>query len=352
VDSRGIPFFTLDPATGEMVAMYEDGTVTPLPSSGGVGHAAAGAPGAGGTAAAQENPVRPVSGGQGLSRADAPAGGGAATYGPGLRTLPPPLPDSYIPSPDYPDYGGASGGGGAAGGGIDVRSRLASARARIQGALGGGDSGYSGGGDAGGSGIPTPPRPDRLRGRYAKGLDPTQAAGLTLQPTAMLPRVFPNLTPADPLYGRLASLPVGQWASILGRGTPQSIANQTGRIYERAAGGALPSTNRLLKNLRQGGGIEDSFQGVKAGPNDYESFAQPGYQYGAEPMPMGEAAYTYGGLLDSALAQEPLLTAQKYGVESGGWGSYLVDKWASKAMKKPPGRGKPIYKSVGSKLFR
>ena len=48
-----------------------------------------------------------------------------------------------------------------------------------------------------------------MRGSYARGLDPSQAAGLSIRPTAMLPRVFPHLTPADPLYGNLAELPVG-----------------------------------------------------------------------------------------------------------------------------------------------
>lgn len=67
---------------------------------------------------------------------------------------------------------------------------------------------------------------------------------------------------------------------------------------------------------------------------------------------MGEAAASYGGLLDAALSQEPMLTAQKYGTISGGWGSYLTDKWASKAMKRPPGKGTPVYTSVGRKLFR
>ncbi len=170
----------------------------------------------------------------------------------------------------------------------------------------------------------------------------------------MLPRALPGLTPADPLYGRLADLPAGQIATLMGgQGTPEDIANNLGKLYERAGTqGWLPSTDRLLKNLGRGKGIETMFEGQKAGPNDMASYAQPGYVYGQEPMPMGEAAYTYGGLLDAALFQEPLATAAKYGVESGGWGSYLVDKWASKALKKPPGKGTPIYKSVGRKLFR
>lgn len=336
-----MPFFTLDPATGGLIAVYDDGTSEPL---GGVSDAVHGAPGASGAATRTEE-TRPATGGQGLSRGGAPAGGGGGADVPhyaGLSTDP-------IPSPGSWGVGPGSGSSGGPSGGIDVRARLAAARARISGALGG-SSGYGGGYDDGG--IPRPERPDRLRGRYARGLDPAQAAGLTLYPTAMLPRVFPNLSPADPLYGRLASLPVGQWASILGNGSPQSLANTTGRLYDRAASGRTPSTERLLGQLRKGNGIEDSFEGVKAGKGDYESYLQPGYVSGQEPMPMGEAAYAYGDLLDAALSQEPLLTSQKYGVESGGWGSFLIDKWASKAMKKPPGAGKPVYRSVGRRLFR
>lgn len=337
-----VPYYTLN-EQGQPVALYDDGTVLPLAVTQGGADAGATTTGAGGPGE-HGGAVRPVPGGAGLPGGDAAARRGAQPAEPppyaGLATnnpIPPP-----VPSP-----GGTGGYGG--GGGIDVRSRLAAARARVQGALGGGGSGY--GGDA----APTPrvDGADRLHGRYARGLDPAQAAGLTLRPTAMLPRVFGNLTPADPTYNRLAALPVGQWASILGKGTPQSTANTVGKLYERAGErGAIPSTDRLLRNLQQGRGLEDAFQGVKSGPNDYDSFAQPGYVAGQEPMPMGEAAYTYGGLLDAALSSEPLLTAQKYGYESGGWGSYLVDKWASKALKKPPGKGTPVYKSVGRRLFR
>lgn len=350
MDPRGVPYLTLDPTTGEMIARFDDGSVVPI--TGGLGDASTGIPGS--ARPGQQSPPSPIQpvGTPRLSGSAPPTGrGDGASRGP-YSTSPRlngiPFSEEPIPAPRTGGYTDTSGGG--YGGSIDVRARLASARARIQGALGGG-GGYGGGGYDDG-GIPRPDRPDRLHGRYARGLDPTQAAGLAQQPTAMLPRVFPHLTPADPLYGNLAELPVGQWATILGNGSPQSLANKTGRIYQRAAGGALPSTDKLLRNLQHGGGIADMFQGVKAGPRDSESFAQPGYVYGQEPMPMGEAAYTYGGLLDAALSQEPMLTASKYGVASGGWGSYLVDKWASKAMKKAPGRGQPIFRSVGRRLFR
>ena len=184
-------------------------------------------------------------------------------------------------------------------------------------------------------------------------MDASQAAGLTLRPTAMLPRVWGGLNPSDPTYTNLAGIPAGQMALLIGKGTPQSIANKVGKIYHGAgATGALPSTDKLLKGFTSGKGIEDMFQGVKAHGNDYESFYAPGYVSGQEPMGMGEAATTAGGLLDAALYGEPLTVQAKYGSQPGGWGGFMIDKWAAKAAKKPAGKGAPVYKSVGRKLFR
>jgi hypothetical protein len=59
-------------------------------------------------------------------------------------------------------------------------------------------------------------------------------------------------------------------------------------------------------------------------------------------------------LLDAALSGAPQAMRTKYSSEpgSGGWGAYLIDRWGSKAMKKPAGKAKPTYKSVGRRLFR
>lgn len=169
----------------------------------------------------------------------------------------------------------------------------------------------------------------------------------------MLPRVFKGLTPASPLYTNLSKIPAGEMALIMSKGTPQAIANKLGKTYKSAGTtGDLPTTQDLLKNLQRGKGVQDMFQGVKAKKGDYPSSIAPGYAYGQEPMSMAESASRYGSLLDAALYEEPLATRQKYSSEPGGWGSYLIDKWSSKAMKKPAGKGAPIYKYVGRRLFR
>jgi hypothetical protein len=151
----------------------------------------------------------------------------------------------------------------------------------------------------------------------------------------------------------LSQIPAGAMALLTGKGTPSSIANKTGKIYQHAGmTGDLPSTSQLMTGLIRGKGIEDMFQGVKAGKGDYESYYAPGYVSGQEPMSASEAAGALGPLLDAALYGEPLTVQAKYGSQPGGWGSYLIDKAASRLMKKPAGSGQPIYKTVGRRLFR
>jgi len=107
-----------------------------------------------------------------------------------------------------------------------------------------------------------------------------------------------------------------------------------------------------LRGLTRGKGLESMFQGEKAGKGDYPSSIAPGYTYGKEPMPLGEATSAVGSLLDAALYGEPLNVQAKYGSQPGGWGSYLIDKWASHALKRPAGKGKPVYRAVGRQLLR
>lgn len=171
----------------------------------------------------------------------------------------------------------------------------------------------------------------------------------------MLPRVFKGLDPSSPLYNRLSDIPAGAMAQILGKGTVQSTTNKLGKIYKGAGTtGDLPTTERLLAKLTQGKGTQDMFQGVKAGKKDPQSTIAPGYVYGQEPMGMAEASSTYGTLLDAAMYGAPAAMRAKYSADpgAGGWGNYLIDRWGSKAMKKPAGKGQPITKYVGRRLFR
>jgi hypothetical protein len=169
----------------------------------------------------------------------------------------------------------------------------------------------------------------------------------------MLPKAVEGITPADPSYDRLASLPAAEIATLMGgSGKPSRFVNNLGKLYNKAdATGWLPSTDRMLGNLAKGkGGLESLFEGEKAGKGDSESYTMPGYAYGAEPLMLGEASGTMSGMLDAALVGEPLAFQQKYGSE--GWGGFLIDKWGSKAMKRAPGKGPAVNEFVTKRLSR
>jgi hypothetical protein len=183
-------------------------------------------------------------------------------------------------------------------------------------------------------------------------MDPTQAAGLSVIPTAMIPRVFPGLTPASPVYESLSNIPTYQMGLMTakGKGGLQSVVNSMGRVVKNAGmTGALPSTGQLLQGLKNGPAVNELFKGQKAGKGDTESYTVPGYEYGNEPLLLGSAAEAYAPMLDAALYGEPLMSQEKYGSE--GWGGYQMDRWASKAVNRKPGKGPEINKWVTNRLF-
>jgi len=180
-------------------------------------------------------------------------------------------------------------------------------------------------------------------------LDPNQAAGLVANPVPMMLRVFKGLDPSNPVYNDLADIPAGAMAQLLAKGKPSSMPNKLGSIYFNAGTTHdLPTSERLLHGLIRGKGLEDQFQGVKAKKGDYESYYAPGYASGQEPMSMSGAMGAMSPLLDAVLYGMPTGMQDKY----SSWGDYLVNKWASRAMKKPAGKGPPVYRYVGRRLFR
>ena len=194
-----------------------------------------------------------------------------------------------------------------------------------------------------------------MRGKYAKRLDPVrQRDSVCDQPPCSLAygEVFPALTLR---YQRLAALPAAQLAMLAKGygGGAEDLANSVGKVYRQAGQGKLPSTRSLMTGLTKGKGIEAMFEGEKAGPRDQESYTNPGYVYGQEPLMLGEAAAALGGLVDAALINEPLLTQQNYsGTMPGSWGSYLIDKGSSKALRKQAGKGQSLNTWVGRRLFK
>jgi hypothetical protein len=361
------PRYRINPQTGRTEVVYPDGSVVPVlgapngtvetrgaaPALAGLGETGQGAQQQPGLAPTSRtvpgHPGSPSPGGL-PSYADGSQYGDArgVSSGPSDRSGTR-LGSNYVQSAQpqrggHPNDGG--GGGGASATYWNLRNKLSSA----------GSSSSSYGSyksyDSGSSFAE--PKEEKMRGPYAKGLDPDQAQGLMFRPTAMLPRVFPKLEGATPLYDLMSSLPAAQLAMLSKRGFdggPSDLANGVGKLYQGFGNNELPDFDTLWNNLsspKKSGGIAELFQGAKAGKGDYDPYGS-GYEYGKEPLPMGEAASTYQGLLDAVLATTmPTETAGKYSAQ----GNYLIDQASSKALKRPAGKGTPIYKSVGRRLFR
>lgn len=194
-----------------------------------------------------------------------------------------------------------------------------------------------------------------MRGPWAKGLDPDQAMGLAMRPSALLPEVMPGISSSSPLYSLMRDLPAYQLGILSKRnyrGTPSSMTNAIGNFYDDFGNTNIaPSANELLRNLhdpKRGGGLDDLFKGVRAKPGEYTAYGST-YAYGKEPLQMAEAANTYQSLLNAVLEFSlPGPTAAKY----ASYGDYLIDNASNQALKKDAGKTKPINRVVGRKLFR
>ena len=259
-------------------------------------------------------------------------------------------------------YGGTAASGGGGGGGHTsplydkVRAKGMAMASKVRGMASGvgGGGGYSASGPSYSSSSykPYEPEEEKMHGRYAKGLDPDQAAGLAYRPTMMIPRVFGgNLDIGDPVYSQLSELPAYAMA-LLGKrnlkGGLSPVTNQLGKVYQRAGtSGDVPSIEEMVRNLahaKKGSAVGELFGGIKAGKGS----PYP-YEYGHEPLSAASSASQMESLLLGAFkwGQAPQL-ATRSSLELEG----LLDRWGSKAMKHKPGHGKPIYRYVGKRLMR
>lgn len=275
----------------------------------------------------------------------------------------------------YPTPGSAGRGGKASGfsgnGNQDPRYQALLAkgqalRGKIEGMAsnlrygGGGASGASYGGSGasyGDTSSTDQPKDPRMRG-FARGFDPEQAMGLAQEPTFLLPKLFPGLSGASPFYQEMAQLPAAQLAMLSRRGSdqgPSDFTNALADVYgDMGATGHLPSTTRLLRNLTNPGrGLERTFTGTPLGAapkGSSESYTDPGYAYGMEPLTASESVYQFAPLLDAALIGLPQITAQAMG--SQGYGGYLMDKYGSRMLRRKPEKTPYIGSFVGRRLLR
>lgn len=258
------------------------------------------------------------------------------TYLPDL----PPAP--YHPS--TPPWPGASatglyGGGGSSGGGYpgSVGDRLASARSRIQNAMGG--RGGGGGAPAAAGGMPVAPGStpaagggggvgripmDRLGG-FARRQDYNPATlneMIWYHPDYVLPDVFPGLKTTDPAYQTLANLPFNpQTLMMLGPGATKKgmdnlaagdYANFLDKFYRQVTtGGRWPDTGELMENMldpRKGSALAMQMQA----------------------MTPEQQIYTLGNYMtDIAGTTNPMLApalSGYFGTQLAGYGNAMLDR--------------------------
>jgi hypothetical protein len=239
-----------------------------------------------------------------------------------------------------------------------VRGMAGAIQGKLEGMGSGGSSSYGGSSsgystDSGGTGnVPEP----RMRG-FARGMNPEQAIGLAQEPTFLLPKLFPGLSGASPLYKELSTLPAAQLAMLSKRGSdqgPSDFTNALADVYSDAATqNTLPETGPLLRNLTNPGrGLERTFTGTPLGQapkGSTPSYEDPKYAYGMEPLTTSESAYQFAPLLDAALIGLPALTAGALG--SQGYGGYLMDRYGSQNLNRKPSKTKYIGSYVGRRLL-
>lgn len=235
---------------------------------------------------------------------------------------------------------GNPGGGGGGGGRALYDAWRSKLTAKLYPGSGSGYSSPSGGSYSGSYGVGAPTSgagEPRMRGDWARNVDPGQAYGIAYRPSMMLPRVAPSLDNTSPLYQMLADAPAAQLGSILNadkRVKPQdalsSQINGVGNFYDAAANGLQWPT----------------FEELSTGLTHAKKRSALGQSLHNQPVSL--ATQTYSSLLNAALDSSlPAQTAAAYSEQADA----LMDEYGAKFMRRPPNRTPPINRWVGRRLF-
>jgi hypothetical protein len=249
-------------------------------------------------------------------------------------------------------FSGGSGGSGGGGGGSALyqawRDKLT---AKLYPGSGSGYSGSSGGSSASGG---YPPE-EKMKGPWAKKVDPSQASTLSYRPSMLIPKVAPGLSPTSPLYQEMAAAPAAQLGTIMdgtkrakqpvypttkykADGSVKTTKGQSGNIgsltvnsignyYDRAINKeTTPTYGELIHNLDRAG--KNSLLGTQVGGTN----------------PLGIAATNASNLYSAAFSMlDSDRIANAYQAEVEG----LIDQYGSKFLRKPVGKAPAMNKWVG-----
>jgi hypothetical protein len=250
-----------------------------------------------------------------------------------------------------------------------VRGKADAISGKLGGMGSGGSSGFSGGStrssggfSSGGFSEPKVIEP-KMKG-LAKGMDPQQAEALYTRPSMLLPKLAKGVDPASPLYDMVSNLPASQLALLntsrrksTERNGISQMVNATGKVYDRALDGNLPSFDQMVKDL------------IKAKPKSAlgQAMVPPrpertisGYGRDGSPRysreepdyftpPLSTASNTMSSLI-RAIGQTAGLDERVINAY-GEMGDYMIDKFGGRQLKKAPSKMKPMNRKVGRKLF-
>jgi hypothetical protein len=251
-----------------------------------------------------------------------------------------------------------------------VRGKASAIQGKVSG-MGSGSSmsaapsrGMSSGFSSGGSSFAEPKVIEPKMKGLAKGMDPQQAEALFTRPTMLLPKIAKGVDPASPLYDIVSGLPASQLA-MLGTSNKKSternsisqMVNATGKVYNRALEGNLPSFDQMVKDLTSAKSKSALGQAmVPPRPertiSGYARDGKPRYSR-EEPdyftPPLSTAANTMSSLI-RAIGQTAGLDERVINAYSE-MGDYMIDKFGGSQLKKAPSKMKPMNRKVGRKLF-
>ena len=290
-----------------------------------------------------------------------PGGRFASESSSGGGTFVPQLPYSPARSPSG-GYGASGGGGGGGGGGGSAlyhawRDKLVS---KLYPGSGSAYSSYGGSYGGGGGSVYTHYEypEEKMRGQWARQVDPTQASAIMARPSMMIPRVAPGLDSRSPFYEDAATAPAGAMATIMSSRQrvkeptyPTTRYRPDGTTVERPGrGGNVGSTtvnaigdyyNNFLNKEQV-----PTFDQVANQLTHAKKNSLIGMQVNQQPAGYGLSALQ--GIIDAGLSEtlDPR-SAAAYSAEA----SALIDRMGSRLIKKPVGRGGNIAKKVSRRLF-
>lgn len=210
---------------------------------------------------------------------------------------------------------------------------------------GGSSSGYS----SYDSYEPYAPEKPQMRGKYARGMNPTQAQGLYYRPSMLLPKIGGKALPgSSPDYADIAALPMAQLTQL--------SAGRKISAPKTDAYGNLTSQDRSLSDFTNSlGGMYDRIVNREKW-FDYDQMAGNlmhaggnsalGAQFKNQPASLQASNLLANtGALFGATLDPKTATAWQ------GYASYLADKWGGRQLGKNPNHGGNLARSVGKKLL-